>query len=161
MHLMNIIKNSLNNVLALWLFCGCTDVKTITQTKESACDSIIYSLNNRISENLIDSLLAVKIVDYCIFSSSTYNDTLQLQLALSEALDSTEVNYFRNRYKTNRFLKINNKKIMVLSTEDFALQKLSPGIHRNLISHSKSLVIDLTYHTNELLSYYYPFSVAQ
>ncbi|MDJ1486317.1 hypothetical protein QNI16_37910 [Cytophagaceae bacterium YF14B1] len=152
---------SLNSITLLWLFSGCMDVKTTTDTKELVCDSLIYSLDNRISENAIDSLVRGKTVVFCVFSSSSYKDTLELRLTLSNEFDSTDVHYFRNRYRTNRFLKIKNKKIMVLSTEDFALQKVSPGIHKELIGHPASLVIDLAYHSHELLNYYYPFSIVQ
>ncbi|MDJ1501211.1 hypothetical protein [Xanthocytophaga agilis] len=53
---------SLNSITLLWLFSGYMDVKTTTDTKELVCDSLIYSLDNRISENAIDSLVRGKTV---------------------------------------------------------------------------------------------------
>jgi hypothetical protein len=105
---------------------SCGQLKSKSIEKEIiSCDSVIYSFRSDDSKSgYIDSVIRKESIVFCTFAFSSVGDTLWLRFNLGENLES----YYRENYKSNRYLKLKNRLIPVLSDEDFFFSVYKPKI---------------------------------
>ena len=90
-----------------------------------SCDSVIYSFRSDDSKTgYVDSVIRKEPIVFCTFTFSRVGDTLWLRFILGENLES----YYRENYRSNRYLKLKDRLIPVLSDEDFFLTVSKPKI---------------------------------
>lgn len=81
------------------------------------CDTVFYSFKkNALTERYIDSLLQGHTVDVCSFKYTDYFDTVEVRFSL---IDSGAA--FATPIPSNRFLLLKERRMKVLSDEDYFL----------------------------------------
>lgn len=110
------IKCLMFHALIAVVFVHCSnEYKESPKVNNQLCDTIFYSLKENVeTEKIIDSILGKLSVANCNLKFSNLFDTLFLSFSI---VDSGSL--LNNEIPSNRFLLLNQKRIKVLSGEDY------------------------------------------
>lgn len=112
------MRKFLSLLILFTIVVSCKNVsKKSGKIQQLPCDTMFYTLNrNKMTENIIDSILNKYNVTDCNFRFSSYFDTLYISFSVLNSPTGIDFNI-----PSNRFLLLKEKRIKVLSAEDFFL----------------------------------------